>query len=251
MEEISFIPPNERLRFGGDRRVKRKRVEPEPGFPKHCDLCKVVCRRKIEYEDHLKGKRHGKKLRKKEFIEFLEKKRQAPEENGNISLTNEHLAISPTTSRRMCTVCDLELSSIFVEEDHFKGKRHRQNLKKLSLRVNLGTNPSKAEYQVRGNAPTGEQQEVAIQAEPATKNPSREPRTASRIAPNPVLGEVEAYIILEKQAEEAYGEYEKVATSVPTEQAQALYLKYQALYKAYETAYLEHVESDPAEFTNG
>jgi len=81
-----------------------------------------------------------------------------------------------------------------------------------------------------------------IPVEPPTKKPRLDPSIGQSTAPKPVWGELEAHNILEKQAEDAYEEYKSVVNTIPAEQGQALYLKYQTLYKAYEAAYLEHME---------
>lgn len=276
MDQNSFYPPNRRRRILAGRFFPRKRtrVEIEPGFPKNCDLCKVVCARKFEYESHMTGKRHLKELRKKELSERIEKEQLEAEKTGKSRLTNEYLAINPTNSKRMCTLCCIELTSVFMEVSHFKGKKHQQNVKKTLMGFNQ-RNSHKAylgvceacripytslvmkkthiagkkhikNCQRRGFEVTGLVREIAITGEPPAKKQTIV-RTALSSAPKPVWGEVEVYIILEKQAEEAYEEYKRVAATIPLEQSQALYLKYQALYKAYEAAYQEHMQRNNLE----
>jgi len=286
MDQNSFYPANRRRRILAGRFFPRKRtrVEIEPGYPKNCDLCKVVCHRKFEYESHMKGKRHLKEMRKKELAESIEKEKLSAEKTGKSRLTNEYLAINPTNSKRICTLCGIELSSVFMEVSHFKGKKHLQNVKKTKMGYNQGRNCHKGNLGVceacrvpytslvmkkthvagkkhirncqrRGFDETG-LRKIASSGEPFANKPSANKpsankqqivQTALSSAPKPVWGEVDVYIILEKQAEEAYEEYKRVAPTIPLEQSQALYLKYQALYKAYEAAYQEHVQRNNLE----
>jgi len=134
MYQYSFAPPHEQQGWGGGPRIagmgwrKRKRKDPEPGFPKNCDICKVVLNGKYEYDGHMNGKRHMKELRKNELSENLEKERAENEGSGN--QTNDFISVNPTTSRRMCSLCSVEFSSAMTERSHVQGRRHQQNIRK-------------------------------------------------------------------------------------------------------------------------
>jgi len=259
--------------------MKRKRPQSAPGFPKTCEICNVTLDRQYAFDSHQNGKRHLKNLRKKELADELAKEleKKESEEGNSKSKTAEkiYISISTVTGNKMCTLCNVEFTSSIIEQSHMKGRRHIQNIKN-SLRgkrimksqkkpvVDLGkcevcnvryTSTIMKKTHLAGKKhvktcrikgvpiiPSGEKD---IVIGPPTKKQKIITWTPPRSAPRPVWGETEPYKILEAQAEEAYEHYARIAVTNPSE-GQAMYQKYQALYKAYEVAYTEFTDKQGA-----
>jgi len=242
-----------------NRKRKRRRQNSEPGFPKTCDICGVVLEGKLTWDTHVNGKRHMREMRKKEVAELLVNERQEAVSAGDASTTAGFITICPTTSLRMCSLCSIVFSSPLQEQSHMHGKRHRQNIKKLNtgvpfvaeIKPGLGrceicmtpytSESMKAEHMAGKKHRKLSQKQGLPTLQPAAKEPKVDPPAeAQPLSGTP--GTTEVYIILEQQAEETYEHYKSVAASIPPEQAGALYLKYQTLYKAYEAAYKKRME---------
>jgi len=260
------------------RRVKkRKRAELEAGFPKPCEICNVVLNRKFEYDAHVTGKRHKKELKKKEIQEKLEKKQQE-EIPFRGKETNDLIVIDPKTSLRTCTVCSLGFQSPMVEHAHMNGRKHKMKVKRYLAALQLPMPPKKGYVgrcevcklsytseemkkthlsgkRHKKNCRKQVQVEVCgkqVQVEVAVPTPSGNEPSPTKIEFKPVItpnwtkipaSKPKPYKLLETQAEEAYEKYKSVATIIPLEEAQALYTKYQRIYRAYEAAYQEHMGS--------
>jgi len=257
---------------------KRKRPAPAPGFPKTCEICNVTLDRQYAFDSHQNGKRHIKNLRKKELADELKKEREENDGKKNSKTKTEeekYLSVSPVTANRMCTLCDVEFTSSIIEQSHMKGRRHIHNVRN-SLRggrivksqkkavVDLGmcavcdvryTSAVMKKTHLAGKKhaktckirgvpviPPGEEPTIIG---PPSKKQKIIAWTPPRSAPQPVWGESEPFKILEKQAEEAYENYARIAVTNPSE-GQAMYMKYQALYKAYEVAYKEFTDKQGA-----
>jgi len=273
MDQNSFVPEENKKRVAGPfirtfGWKKRKRNEIEPGFPKPCDLCKCVLNRKFEYEAHMGGKRHLKELKKIEILEQLQKKVGA--ESGE--QTKEVVVIDPKTSLRTCTVCSLAFESPMIERSHLKGRRHKKMVKILNAPIvhkpprkgYVGrceickvsyTSPVMMKTHLAGKQHRKKSGTTVIpdgrggRGIPAWTG-SQPPAKMMKLRPliTPDVGKTpaekkETYEVLEKEAEEAYENYKSIASTIPLEQAQALYLKYQTIYRAYEAAYKEHMAS--------
>jgi len=113
----------------------------------------------------------------------------------------------------------MKYTSPAVKKTHLAGKKHARTCKLKGVPV----------------CPEGEESvlEEKCSQEPAAKKQKTTNVTPSTSKSQPVSGEIEPYKILEKQAAEAYEEYKMVAITDPL-RGQGLYLKYHALYKAYE-----------------
>merc|ERR1712150_126338 len=119
-----------------------------------------------------------------------------------------------------CEVCEVSYTSPEMMRTHLSGKKHR---KKCGIKEPVEAKvPTRSGYEL---FPT------KIQLQPVIK-----PTLAITPDPKP-----KAYELLEKQAEEAYEKYKSVATKIPLAEAQALYMEYQRIYRAYEAAYQEHM----------
>lgn len=95
--------------------------------------------REFEYEAHVKGKRHMKELRKRELIEEAE---------GMEGGASKYVTINPATSRRMCTLCSVEFSSLMIEQTHLNGKRHQKNIKKINSGESISVNATESLHQL-------------------------------------------------------------------------------------------------------
>jgi len=246
-------------------RGKRKRSEIEPGFPKPCDLCKVVCNRLIEYEAHMSGKRHSRELKKIKVKEQLEKMVGAESNEP----TKEVVVTDPKTSLRTCTVCSVPLQSPMVERSHLKGRKHQKKIQKM-IKISNGPivpRPPRKGYvgrceicNVSYTSPVMMESHLAgkhhrkkcrtsvvpdVRGWTDTQPPAKMMKLRPLITPpvKTAAEKKEAYEVLEKKAEEAYEKYKSIASTIPLEQAQALYLQYQTIYRAYEAAYKEHMAS--------
>jgi len=248
---------------------KRKRKELDPGFPKSCEVCNIVLNRKFEYDAHVGGKRHMKELRRKDVQEQLEKEHIEQAKAVPTSGTKEDIIVmDPKTSLRMCTVCSLGLQSPMVELAHIVGKKHKLKLKKFLNR--LLSNPPKKGFvgrcevckvsytskammiahlngkRHRKNCGNQGQDEAGVPTQsgdqPFLKKIKLQPVITPSLAQK-LAEKAKAHELLEKQAEEAYEKYKSVATTIPLEEAQELYTKYQRIYRAYEAAYQEHMMS--------
>jgi len=258
MDQNSFLPQARRI----FRWRKRKRSEKHPGFPKPCDVCNVVLNVKLEYEAHINGKRHMKELKKKELQEKLGKGDEA--KSGE--QTKELIVIDPKTSLRTCSVCYIEFNSPMIEQSHMKGKRHQKMLQMFSAGCKIPKPPAKSFVgrceicAVNYTSPSlmkshlsgkKHKKKCGMREVPGGRGfptPSEQPPT-KKIKLRPVIkpglvktaAKPEDHKVLEKKAEEAYEEYRSVASKIPLAEAQALYLKYQTIYRAYEAAYQKHL----------
>jgi len=259
----------------GRRGRKRKRTEVDPGFPKSCEVCNIVLKRKLEYDAHMTGKRHKKELKKKQIQEKLVKKQAEAEEQK----TEDFIVIDPKTSLRTCTVCSLGFESPMVEQSHMNGKKHKAKVDMLLNKRLPQAQPMPPKQPAKQPLPPKKgyvgrcelcdlnytSQEVmkthlngkkhkkncAKQGQVETGVPTRScwgKPFPKKIKLQPVItpsltDKAKAHELLEKQAEEAYENYKNVATKIPVEEAQALYTKYQMIYKAYEAAFQEHMAS--------
>jgi len=278
MDQTSFLPKEQQNRMPGHWRPrgrggwggKRKRTTTDTGFSKTCEVCNIVLTRKFEYDSHMIGKRHKKALKKKELNEKLEKERAVVGSRiGN--QPNGVVVVDPKTSLRTCTVCSLAFSSPMIEESHMKGKKHLKMLKMLSngpmmpkppARGYVGkcdicavyyTSPTEMKSHLAGKK---HRKKCAVTAEPGGRGfptPSNQLPPAKKMKLQPLLTQSSgkmpvlkpaAHELLEIQAEEAYEEYKRVAEKIPLEEAQALYFKYQTIYRAYEAAYQQHTSKE-------
>jgi len=269
MDQINFPLKEQPAESTAPKRgvKKRKRAELEPGFPKPCEICNVVLNRKFEYDAHFTGKRHKKELRKKEIQEKLEKKQQEIPFRGK--QTKDIIVIDPKTSLRTCTVCSLGFQSPIVEHAHMNGKKHKMKVKRYMAALQLPMPPKKgyvgncevchvsytSEEMMRTHL-SGKRHKrncrKQVQVKVGVSTPSGNEPSPTKIEFKPVIApswnkipaaKTKAYKLLETQAEEAYEKYKSVATTIPLEEAQALYTKYQRIYRAYEAAYQEHMGS--------
>jgi len=267
MDHNSFIPEEkqkpfaipQRRQFG---RKKRKRAPIDPDFPKPCVICNIVLIRKFEYEAHLKGKRHVKAVKMKEVREQLEKEIAAE----TAKQTEGLVVFDPESSRRTCTVCNLTFSSPMIEVSHMNGKRHKRTVaiknglivqgkpKKgyvgrceickvsytstVMMKSHLaGKNHKKKCKKIV--VPDGREIPSSTDEQPPVKKMKLQPV----LSPTPVIKPAakEPHELLEKQAEEAYQNYLNLAPTLSLGDAQALYMKYQNIYRAYEAAYQKHM----------
>jgi len=259
---------------------KRKRAVLEPGFPKPCEECNIVLQRKVEYDAHIIGKRHMKMLRKKELQEKLEKEQAAEAVPGSDKKTKDLIVIDPKTSFRTCTVCSIKFESPQTEQNHVNGKKHKIKVQKLLTRCSQPIPPKNGSQPMppkKGSQPKppkrgyvgrcevcqvnytspeimkthllGKKHNKKLrkqgQVETAVPTQTLDAPFPKKIKLQPVITPSlpKTHELLEKQAEEAYEKYKSVATIIPHGEAQALYLKYQSIYRAYEAAYHEYMAS--------
>jgi len=274
MDQSKFMPQPKQTttpRKQGKGFRKRKRVELEPGFPKPCEVCNIILNRKFEYDAHMIGKRHAKELKKKEIREKLEKE-HAESVPAIGKKTEEYIVIDPKTSLRTCTACSIGFESLMVEFAHMNGKKHKMKVntlgvKTVSTRVPLPPKKGyvgrcevcKISYTSQAMMTThlnGKRHKrncgIQVQVQPGVPTLSGDKPFPKKIKLQPVITpswtkppapKAKKHELLEKQAEEAYEKYKSVATTIPLEEAQELYTKYQRIYRAYEAAYQEHMMS--------
>jgi len=240
---------------------KRKRSEIEPGFPKTCDICYCVLNREVEYQAHFNGKRHAKELRKKQIQEMLKK-----EVGGNSGeQTQDLVVIDPITCLRKCSICSIEFQSPMIEWNHMNSRRHIKMVRykrSVALKKQRPTAQSQlgrceicavyyTSLKLKNEHLSGKKHKklcgrsnVPNEKGLPTKSEEQPPVKKLKLRPviKPILvAEPPAYELLERQAEEAYENYKSVAYNVSQAEGQALYMKYQDIYKAYEAAYQRHM----------
>jgi len=188
---------------------------------------------------------------------------------------NKHLSISTETGNKICNLCDVEFTSSITEQSHMKGRRHIQNVKNILRGKTIVKSQKKASEEIgkcevcglrytsmvmkkthlagKKHAKRCRIKGVSIfpDGEELTwiGPPSKKMKIISwsppRSAPLKVWGESEPYTIFEGQAEEAYDHYARIAVTNPSE-GQAMYRKYQQLYKSYELAYKKFTDEQGA-----
>jgi len=238
---------------------KRKRSIIEPGFPKSCDICWCVLNSTVEYEAHFNGKRHAKELRKKQIQEKLKK-----EFGANSGEQGEDLiVIDPISSLRKCSICSIEFHSPMIEESHLNSRRHNKMVRYKRLAAfkkqipiaqsKFGKCEICAVYytslQLKKEHISGKKHKklcgsnVPSEKGFPTRSGEQPPVKKLKLQPliKPTVVIPPAYELLEGQAEEAYENYKSIAHDIPQAEGQALYMKYQSIYKAYEAAYQEHM----------
>lgn len=88
-------------------------------------MCKVSLIDEQQVKSHKNGSRHAKNLRMAEY----EKSREAGAgEKGE----SPYVSINPENSRRMCNLCNVEFTSLEMEDKHMNGTRHQNNVRSKS-----------------------------------------------------------------------------------------------------------------------
>jgi len=106
-----------RMKTDGGSRKRKRKTQLEPGFPKCCEVCKgTTLRTQFELERHNHGKRHKKNKRIKEALVKLEEQRKSGD---------TYIVVVPETGKRICTVCNVEIISKCVEQEHVMGRKHQ------------------------------------------------------------------------------------------------------------------------------
>jgi len=119
-----------RFRGGWRGRGGRRPAVFEPGFPKSCEICQISSlQNKFQLEKHNVGKRHLKNLRKEE-IRKQSAKTGSDSTDAKSSKESKYISVNTETSRRMCTLCQVEFTSDEIETSHMKGSRHLTNVRK-------------------------------------------------------------------------------------------------------------------------
>jgi len=265
---------------GRGRRGGRRPATLEPGFPKRCEICDTTLQSKFELEKHKIGKRHLKNLRKDEILK-QQKANGSKSDDAKSTKDSKHISVNTEKACRLCTLCQVEFTSDHMENDHMKGARHLTNVRKAAMgEVVKVTKKKKPRHKFgkcdlcaviytsqvmmdthiygRRHKINCRKKNLPIPTRPNKRNldelstttvtmPAAQKTTTS--ATVTTVPKVLQYQILEKKAEEAYEHYLEVAKANPDDAAgnQAIYIKYQEIYKTYERAYARHVRELTAE----
>ncbi|XP_006818516.1 uncharacterized protein LOC100369775 [Saccoglossus kowalevskii] len=99
-----------------------------------CAHCNVLCGSEVDFQDHLKGKRHAASI---EAIAFLEKSKK---QNQASSMNKQD--VSMETSQTYCALCSLECHEKEAFEVHLNGIRHHLKIKALEKNTKTPTTES-------------------------------------------------------------------------------------------------------------
>lgn len=219
-----------------------------------CTLCQVEFTSDQMEKDHMKGARHISNVKKAET-------------GGVIKVSKKR----PHNKLGKCFLCCVVYTSQIMMDNHIYGKRHTANCMKHNLPI--PTRPNKRDLEevssTTANKLVAKRTKTSPLAAPATSVPRKSTTGASTsgtskarasLLPAPkkmvkrepiIVPQVPSYQSLEKKAEEAYEHYLEVANANPDDAAgnQTLYIKYQEIYKAYETAYVKYMNELNAQGT--
>jgi len=269
-----------RGRGRGRGRIQRSKLA--PGFPKKCEMCKVTLIDQRQLDAHNNGSRHARNLRKAEFLKAPKdeegKKSISPwiQVNSDSSMRKCTLCNVEFSSAEMetghlkgarhrnnirmmrfggrinknpdkinygaCEVCDVKYTSAVMKETHLSGKKHKSkcNMRGLPVRpvkrnaAEITSNNNLVKLEGSGN--------TSISSQPPKKMQKIQPKPKKMEKREPVVCEVPAYQLLEKQAEAAYKKYAEIAVLDPSS-GPRLYIEYQNVYRAYEASYERYVKA--------
>ncbi|XP_057502418.1 uncharacterized protein LOC130786188 [Actinidia eriantha] len=102
--------------------------------PARCEVCKVECTSKVDFDQHQKGKKHQKNIEKlNQAIAPLYHAFHATHVDPyshHIKYASYEHSLNPNPA--WCEVCKVECNSEDVLNQHKTGKKHQKNVKKLN-----------------------------------------------------------------------------------------------------------------------
>jgi len=185
-----------------------------------------------------------KQMRKKELLESLQKEKLEGDAEGTTSGEKNWIEINPATSRRVCTLCDVEFSSTILELTHLHGRRHQANLKKYASGQHISFQEEKgmlkkcevcnvrftSQEQMFGHfsgrrhiqrCKSRGKQNIQLGTKKTLLDPSSKANATAAPEVTPVEVQTEAPVISVMKTEEADEENKKVSTVFPPQEVQA------------------------------
>jgi len=192
-----------------------------------CTLCNIELDSAVSEEQHLKGIKHKKKMKRKRLGKM------------------EWKASNKLKFGR-CNICNIKYTTWVMKKSHLRSNKHLVNAWKRRLPVRPVKRRAAditSDANLAGALPG---QNNKILSKPPQKMPKLQEEKMQKLQtiklekPEPTTLQVPAYQVLEKQAEDAFKKYAET-TAVDPSSGATLYIEYQNIYRAYEASYDRYV----------